>query len=63
MTHCPYKGDASYWSIRVGDRVIPAAVWAYLDPIEERADIRGYRAFYRNLVDVRDEPHAGAAGA
>jgi len=50
-THCPYKGDASYWSIRVGDRVSENAMWAYLDPLPEREDIRGFRAFYRNRVD------------
>ena len=26
-THCPFKGDASYWSVRVGDRVAENAVW------------------------------------
>ena len=33
-THCPFKGDASYWSVRVGDRVAENAVWAYHDPID-----------------------------
>ena len=28
-THCPYKGDASYWSVRVGDRVAEDAMWTY----------------------------------
>src|SRR5688500_12285733 len=28
-THCPFKGDASYWSLRTGDRVVDNAVWAY----------------------------------
>jgi uncharacterized protein (DUF427 family) len=28
-TNCPFKGDASYWSVRVGDRVTENAVWAY----------------------------------
>jgi uncharacterized protein (DUF427 family) len=43
---CPYKGTASYWSLRVGDRVIEDAVWAYLDPIPECAEIKGYFSFY-----------------
>src|SRR3954469_23978200 len=38
-THCPYKGDASYWTIRVGDRVSEDAVWSYTDPFPEREDI------------------------
>ena len=32
-THCPFKGDASYWSVRVGDRVAENAVWTYEEPI------------------------------
>ncbi|KQX48934.1 MULTISPECIES: DUF427 domain-containing protein [unclassified Paenibacillus] len=50
-THCPLKGDASYWSIQVGDRVIENAVWSYLTPIPESEAIRGYYAFYWNKVD------------
>ena len=51
-THCPYKGDASYWSIRVGDRVARDAVWSYQDPLPERADIKGYLALYWNRLDA-----------
>lgn len=51
-TTCPYKGEASYWTIRIGERVIKDAVWSYLDPLPDRQDIRGYRAFYWNRVDA-----------
>ena len=50
-TTCPYKGEASYWSIKVGDRVSEDAVWSYVDPLPERRDIAGYIAFYWNRVD------------
>jgi uncharacterized protein (DUF427 family) len=50
--HLPYKGDASYWSIRVGERVARDAVWSYQDPLPERADIKGYLALYWNRVDA-----------
>jgi uncharacterized protein (DUF427 family) len=50
-TRCPYKGEASYWSVRVGDKVAENAMWGYLDPLPGREDIRGYRAFYWNRVD------------
>ncbi|HZS00892.1 MAG TPA: DUF427 domain-containing protein [Chloroflexota bacterium] len=50
-THCPYKGDASYWTIRVGDRVEENAVWGYLEPLPMAAPIKGYLAFYWNRVD------------
>jgi uncharacterized protein (DUF427 family) len=51
-TRCPFKGDASYWSVRVGDRVADNAMWGYLDPLPGREDIRGYRAFYWGRMDA-----------
>jgi uncharacterized protein (DUF427 family) len=51
-THCPRKGDASYWSIVIdGDRR-PDAVWGYPDPIPECPDIGDYVAFYWDRVDA-----------
>src|SRR5215210_2799360 len=34
-SHCPYKGDASYWTVRAGDRVAENAVWSYRAPFPE----------------------------
>jgi uncharacterized protein (DUF427 family) len=51
-TTCPYKGEASYWTVRVGDRVAENAVWAYPNPISERADLAGYVAFYWKEMDA-----------
>jgi len=50
-THCPYKGEASYWSIEVDGRRSENAAWAYEDPIPERADIKGHLAFYWDKLD------------
>jgi uncharacterized protein (DUF427 family) len=50
-THCPYKGDASYWSVRIGGQVVVDAAWSYEDPLPERDDIRGYLCFYPSRVD------------
>jgi uncharacterized protein (DUF427 family) len=50
-TRCPFKGEATYRSIRVGDRVVPDAVWAYRDPIESAAFVRGHLALYWKAVD------------
>jgi uncharacterized protein (DUF427 family) len=50
-TRCPFKGEASYWTIRVGDKVAENAMWGYVDPLPEREDIRGYRAFYWERMD------------
>lgn len=34
-THCPFKGDARYWNVRVGDRLIADAFWEYPEPLPE----------------------------
>jgi len=50
-TYCPYKGDASYYSIPAGgDRSIDA-VWTYEAPFEATAQIKDYVAFYPDRVD------------
>ena len=51
-THCPFKGDASYWSVRVGDRVAENAVWGYPEPIDSCPPISGYLALYWNMMDM-----------
>ena len=43
-SHGPHKGQAAYWSVTVGDRVAPNALWSYQDPLPERTDIKGYLA-------------------
>ena len=45
-SHCPFKGDAVYWTVTVGDRSAENALWAYPDPFIEAPDLRGYAAFY-----------------
>lgn len=54
-TNCSTKGDASYWTIRVGERVSENAVWSYQDPIPEREDIKGYFGFFWVSVDTWHE--------
>lgn len=45
-SHCPYKGDASYWTVRAGDAVAENAIWAYEDPYEEMSHLKGWMGFY-----------------
>ncbi len=45
-SHCPYKGDASYYSVQVGDRTAVNAVWSYEQPFPAMAPIAGHVAFY-----------------
>jgi len=51
MTHCPHKGDASYWTIRVGRREEPNAVWGYEQPLAPVSFIAGHRALYWHVAD------------
>lgn len=48
-THCPFKGDASYFSLKDGPR---DAVWSYERPFDEMAAIKEYLAFYPDKVDA-----------
>ncbi|RJL27199.1 DUF427 domain-containing protein [Bailinhaonella thermotolerans] len=50
-TVCPFKGEASYWSLRSGDRVVDNAVWAYREPLPEASWLRGLVAFYWTAAD------------
>jgi uncharacterized protein (DUF427 family) len=54
-THCPYKGDASYYSIRTDDRSSQNAIWSYEQPFEAVAAIAGYMAFYPDRVDSLEQ--------
>jgi uncharacterized protein (DUF427 family) len=49
-THCGYKGDASYYSIRAGGRTAENAVWTYEDPYPRVAAIKNHFAFYPYCV-------------
>jgi uncharacterized protein (DUF427 family) len=52
-THCPYKGDASYFSIVAQDGTrVENAVWSYEAPFPAMREIAGYVAFYPNKVEI-----------
>jgi uncharacterized protein (DUF427 family) len=50
-TKCPIKGEASYYSIKVGDREVKNGAWYYPEPIEGATQIAGMIAFYWDRVD------------
>jgi uncharacterized protein (DUF427 family) len=54
-SHCPYKGDANYFSIEANGRSAENAVWSYEQPFPAMAEIGGYLAFYPNRVDQIEE--------
>jgi len=54
-SRCPYKGEASYYSIHVDGRTAQNAVWSYEQPLPDVAAIAGYVAFYPNRVDSLEQ--------
>jgi uncharacterized protein (DUF427 family) len=53
-TYCPFKGEASYWTIAVDGRSSENAVWGYCTPYDEMQGMAGYYAFYGSRVDAID---------
>tara|TARA_B100000809_G_scaffold169988_1_gene167352 strand:+ start:56 stop:862 length:807 start_codon:yes stop_codon:yes gene_type:complete len=52
VTQCPYKGDAEYWTLKVGDAAAEEnALWSYPEPFDICPDISNYVAFYWNKVE------------
>jgi uncharacterized protein (DUF427 family) len=53
-SYCPYKGDASYYSVAVDDTKAVDAVWEYREPRAAVAQIKSHVAFYPDRVDSID---------
>jgi uncharacterized protein (DUF427 family) len=54
-THCPYKGDAAYYNLRVDGRISQNAVWTYETPYPAMKAIAGHLGFYRTRIDAIEE--------
>lgn len=54
-TVCPYKGFASYWSLRAGGTEVPDAAWSYEEPLPECPRIKGHLCFYPDRVAIAVE--------
>ena len=52
VTHCPYKGDAGYYSIVTESATLPEAVWTYVEPKADLPQIAGHLAFDTSQVTV-----------
>jgi uncharacterized protein (DUF427 family) len=50
-TTCERKGEAAYWTMRVGDRALEDVMWGYDEPLETIPEIAGHRAFYWGRMD------------
>lgn len=54
-THCPHKGDASYYSIVTKSGTLENAAWSYEDPLTEMARIKDHLAFYTGEMVTVEE--------
>jgi uncharacterized protein (DUF427 family) len=62
-THCPYKGNASYWNASAVGEAVNDVMWAYERPYDEMAAIKDHGAFYPNKVRIEANPKSGEIGA
>ena len=53
-THCPYKGDANYFSIKANGKTLDNAIWTYEAPFPAMAEISGHLAFYPDKVRIEE---------
>ena len=49
---CPYKGDAEYWSLQIGDQLVKDIAWVYRHPVSECSKIENLVCFYDEQVDA-----------
>lgn len=54
VTHCPYKGDASYYSVKADGKTLDNAIWTYEAPFPAMAEISGHLAFYPDKVKIEE---------
>ena len=52
QTFCAYKGEASHWSVDLGERVHKNLVWTYREPLHDALPVRDLLAFYNERVDI-----------
>jgi len=50
---CEWKGQATYFDVKAGGRIIPRAAWAYPDPLGGFEQIAGWVSFYPALIECR----------
>src|SRR5205085_9899262 len=68
VTHCPFRGNATYWTLRTNGAVTENAAWSYEEPYEEAAPIKAHVSFDPERVSAIYEgddeiPHLARAAA
>jgi uncharacterized protein (DUF427 family) len=52
QTYCPFKGEASYYSVRTDDGEVTDAIWTYEQPYPAVVEIKEHAAFYPDKVEI-----------
>lgn len=60
-SHCPFKGDAVYWSVRTGDGLAEDVVWSYPEPFPRVEQVAGRLAFWAEKPGVTVEVNGRVA--
>lgn len=55
-THCPIKGEASYWALTGAGEAIPRAAWSYESPLEYSSMIAGHMGFDHRFATIEISP-------
>jgi adenylate cyclase len=61
-THCPFKGNASYWTVEAQGARAENAAWSYEEPLADAAALRGYVSFYPGKVRYEYDEEPGVFG-
>ncbi len=69
-TFCPFKGTATYWDVKIGDKIIENGAWTYKKALPESRDVEGYVSFMPSVLtelevegdDLRGDPHGNISG-
>ncbi len=51
-THCPFKGDANYWTVRADGKELVDGLWGYAEPTERAPFLKGFAALDDGRVDA-----------
>ena len=55
VSHCPYKGEANLYSIKMGDKLHDSLAWIYRYPTLECAKIQGLVGFFNEKLDIYED--------
>jgi uncharacterized protein (DUF427 family) len=62
-THCPWKGDASYWDVVTDTGRVPVAAWTYRDPLPDGEPLRDLVCFFQERPEIQVEVDGAPAEA